>query len=556
MDALDVVLGPDLGTHETQAHLDQTMVEMDQDHVVAPLGHFVIEGDRPDHPGVGMGQSLRAPRPGSGEGRHLEYGSARRSIEFDGFQGWLVRQRQARDDGLVDPFRREVEVVTGLVQAFTQSGDALLQLAFGSDVPLRLLAAHLRLAGVQFRDLAFDQTRHLGCDDGIDAPHVLPHGVEFPERTDDVVPVTTDGRIGVAAVDRVPNQDLFRLLSMAVDTAVALLHHVGVVGYLQVDQHVAVVLEVDALGSGIGGQQDADLGVPGVGLEGGLHLLTLVLIHATMENGESITVASCGQDLVEPLVGGTVFGEEDDSPIVPFAIRLEVFFDPVDDGARLGIGSMALALGPSTHLVDQFPLAIGQRWTVPAGHLDGLLLGTIHLGVVGIVLLGLLDRLAQDSLLEGSILFLRYPTGQGGVVLLQGGGEGSRWGEEPFLEQAVHEPGPGPGPASAGLFTAPAVFVEQAVDAPLLLGVGDGQRLEIAPGVQRISLGIHQVCLQPPHHDLRELLLVRQDVLGETLVVEQLEQRGEGLRVAVVWGRGEEQVVLEVGRQQFDQSGA
>jgi len=48
------------------------------------------------------------------------------------------------------------------------------------------------------------------------------------------------------------------LLTMAVNAAVALLHDVRIPGNLDVDQVIAVVLEVYAFGGGIGGQQDAD----------------------------------------------------------------------------------------------------------------------------------------------------------------------------------------------------------------------------------------------------------------------------------------------------------
>ena len=48
------------------------------------------------------------------------------------------------------------------------------------------------------------------------------------------------------------------LLAVAIDAAVALLHHVRVPGNLDVDQVVAVVLEVDAFRSGVGREQDAN----------------------------------------------------------------------------------------------------------------------------------------------------------------------------------------------------------------------------------------------------------------------------------------------------------
>ena len=65
---------------------------------------------------------------------------------------------------------------------------------------------------------------------------------------------------GIAAealADGMPNgRRLF--LPVAIDAAVALLHHVRIPRNLDVDEVVAVVLEVDALGGGIGREQDAD----------------------------------------------------------------------------------------------------------------------------------------------------------------------------------------------------------------------------------------------------------------------------------------------------------
>ena len=51
-------------------------------------------------------------------------------------------------------------------------------------------------------------------------------------------------------------------------------------------------------------------------------------------------------------------------------------------------------------------------------------------------------------------------------------------------------------------------------------------------------------------------VLGRQDVAREALVVEQLEERGERLRVAVVRRRREEELVLEVRREQTDEARA
>ena len=72
------------------------------------------------------------------------------------------------------------------------------------------------------------------------------------------------------------------------------------------------------------------------------------------------------------------------------------------------------------------------------------------------------------------------------------------------------------------------------------------QRLQLALRIERLAVGVDQIALEAADHHLTQLLLVRQDVAGEALVVEQLQQRGERFGVAVVRRRGQKQPMLEV----------
>ncbi len=151
----------------------------------------------------------------------------------------------------------------------------------------------------------------------------------------------------ITAIHGVPDQHLLLLLTITIHTSVALFHHVGVVGDLQVNEPITVVLQVDTLGSSIGGQQDAHAGFVGTGLEGSLDHFAFVLIHPAMDDRQALTpVAMRSQDLFQPLVSGAIFGEQYDAIPVPFPIILQIFLDPVDDGHRLGIGTVALPLSP------------------------------------------------------------------------------------------------------------------------------------------------------------------------------------------------------------------
>ena len=132
-------------------------------------------------------------------------------------------------------------------------------------------------------------------------------------------------------------------------------------------------------------------------------------------------------------------------------------------------------------------------------------------------------------------------------MLLKGGCESGGRRKEPLLEQLVDERG---AECIADLFgillAARAVVVQCLVNGALLCGVRGWQRLQLALCIERIAFGIDQVAFEAADHDLTQLLFIGQDVSSETLVVQQLQQRGEGFGIAVVWGGRQEQPMLEV----------
>ena len=64
----------------------------------------------------------------------------------------------------------------------------------------------------------------------------------------------------------------------------------------------------------------------------------------------------------------------------------------------------------------------------------------------------------------------------------------------------------------AGLFAALAIGVEILCIARSSAVNGTESACKIALGVERLAVLVDQIGLQPPDHDLRELLVVRQDV--------------------------------------------
>src|SRR5690606_12153416 len=222
------------------------------------LGDLVIEGHRADLAGEGVRQALAATLPGTAQRWQLEDLARLYAIQLQGFQRRLFRQRQSGLDRLEDVLRREMKVLASLEQTLVQLGHALVDVLFAADEAARVGDLRFGHAGVQLTQGSFDQSGHLRSDHRVHATHVCTHGVELAQRAQDVLLVATD-RFGVLArVDRMPNQHLALALTMAIDTTVALLHDVGVIGDLQMDEEVTVVLELDTVRRAIRGQQYTD----------------------------------------------------------------------------------------------------------------------------------------------------------------------------------------------------------------------------------------------------------------------------------------------------------
>jgi hypothetical protein len=131
----------------------------------------------------------------------------------------------------------------------------------------------------------------------------------------------------------------------------------------------------------------------------------------------------------------------------------------------------------------------------------------------------------------------------------------TRWRrEEPLLEQLIDERR---AETLADLFgillAAGAVVVQLLVDGALFRCTMP-QRLQLALGIEGFAVGIDQVALQATDHHLTQLLFVGEDVSGETLVVQQLQQRGEGFGVAVVRRGCQKQPMLEVRTDRADEA--
>ena len=139
-------------------------------------------------------------------------------------------------------------------------------------------------------------------------------------------------RVLVALADEVVDEDLplavgreEALLPVAVDTPVALLQPVRVPRDFVVDEPVAVVLEVDAFGGGVGGEQDADRADSGADLESGLDIFPVLRVHAAVHGQQPVAAreAVLGENFLQPVLRGPVLGEDDDPLVRPISCRGE-----------------------------------------------------------------------------------------------------------------------------------------------------------------------------------------------------------------------------------------
>ena len=108
-------------------------------------------------------------------------------------------------------------------------------------------------------------------------------------------------------------------------------------------------------------------------------------------------------------------------------------------------------------------------------------------------------------------------------------------------------------PSVRSTFATPDVSVELAPNVSLIARVVDPQRFQSPLGVDAFTVGIHQIAFQSADHDPSELSFTWKHVSREALIIKEFKQRGEGLRVAVVWSGSQEELVLEVRRDQSDE---
>ena len=228
--------------------------------------------------------------------------------------------------------------------------------------------------------------------------------------------------------------DFIGTLAVSVDAAVALLHAVRVPWDLVVDEPGAVVLQVDALGGRVGGEEDAHGALLRIVLEGRLHRLALLGVHAAVEERHALAPEPfVGEAFLQPLLGRPVLGEDDDAGVGPGTTGADGRLQPVEEHPRLGVWPNRGALSPLAHLAEQPGFLVGRVMKQPGRAVDratGSLLGLV---VVGVLLVEVGD-LAPQHAARRRLLGLAVSRGlQGLLVAGERRGERGGAGEQVLL---------------------------------------------------------------------------------------------------------------------------
>ena len=127
-------------------------------------------------------------------------------------------------------------------------------------------------------------------------------------------------------------------LSVAVDTAVALVQRDDAPGQVVVDHAVAEVVQVNALGSGVAGQEEAYGAV--LGAEVLDDALLFHVVEATVEalDGGGLEFEGGGELPFQVGKGGDPFGKDHDAFVLPAAPPVQLV-EQLFEGGKLAVGA-------------------------------------------------------------------------------------------------------------------------------------------------------------------------------------------------------------------------
>ncbi len=160
-----------------------------------------------------------------------------------------------------------------------------------------------------------------------------------------------------------------------------------------------MILEVDALGRRIRSQQDADGALLRVGLERRLNALPVVLVHAAVHRLEPFAAREAlgGELGLQPVLRGTVLGEDDYSLIGPLTVWKEMLSQPTDQPLRLGVKLAGRPARPLLHFLKQCHLVAGWFLEEQAGGVEGIVGRFLCLVVHRVVFVDPVDLPLKDA---------------------------------------------------------------------------------------------------------------------------------------------------------------
>ncbi len=164
-------------------------------------------------------------------------------------------------------------------------------------------------------------------------------------------------------VNKVVAEDLVLRLELSVDAAIPLLHATGVPRHVEVKQVPAMSLEVDALAGRVRGDQDANRVLLGVRVECLLDFLAFLRwCWAVIDRNPlvcSVAVRDRRFELLPQIpFRVVVFGEDDDSRVVPLGARLaeigaHIPPNPLEQFLDAGVGQVTGLFRDLGHLVEE-----------------------------------------------------------------------------------------------------------------------------------------------------------------------------------------------------------
>ena len=194
--------------------------------------------------------------------------------------------------------------------------------------------------------------------------------------------------------------DLGGALAVAIHAPIALLHAVGVPGDLDVDEPRTVVLQVDALRGGIGGEQNPHRRDLGAGLEGRLNPFALVRRHPAVEAQQALAAAQpgVGQHLEQPALRVAILGEDDHPLGRPLAVGgEELRLQPADEFMGLLVGAATRIFRPRSQRIEQRAL-LGRQGAEQAGRgVERVVERRVRRLVIAELLIGLIELGAQGG---------------------------------------------------------------------------------------------------------------------------------------------------------------